>query len=404
MQVTVIADDLTGAADTGACFAGRGLTTLVSLHPDHIADADVVVVSSNSRELAANDATEYLGRIGAQIRSLGADSGWVYKKIDSTLRGNPDIELAALMDALDTHQALIAPAFPNQSRTTIGGRQLVDGKLLSETSFGNEVPTSELSRLFRQSARGRDSRLIDLNNIRQGHAAVADIFDERPGLFIADAETESDLRILARAAVSSGIRMLCGSAGLARALQECAELRPEFPSPNIPELVSGATLIVAGSRHQKTMEQIEYCGDAGIPIVRLPRSIPFTTEECDRIVAETVGKLSSHPTVVLTPVGVQTEAEPKRIAQYLGQITKSSVQSRMIGGLVVTGGQTALSVCSALDARTLWLQGEIGPGVAWGRLINGQRPGLLIATKAGGFGTPQTLLEASAFLLNGVGI
>lgn len=398
MQIAVIADDLTGAADTGASFANHGLTTLVSLNPDNIVDADVVVVSSNSRELAANDAEECLRRISTQIRSLGAKRGWVYKKIDSTLRGNPDSELSALMDALDIHQALVAPAFPNQSRTTVGGKQLVDGVPLSETSFGNEVSTSELSTIFQQSARARESQLIDLDTIRQGHASVAASFDQRPGLFIADAETEDDLRTLARGAVSSGIKLLCGSAGLARAWQECTELRPKSPSPELQEEIRGPTLIVAGSRHHKTVEQVECCGKNGIPIVRLPESFAFAAEECDGIVSETSRQLSGHRTVVLTSQGMQSEAEPNRIAQVLGRIVKSTVETSRLGGLVITGGQTSLAVCEAVDAETFWLKGEVAPGLAWGRLLDGHSPGLLVATKAGGFGTPQTLLEASEFL------
>mgnify|MGYP000476463367 CR=1 FL=1 len=45
----------------------------------------------------------------------------------------------------------------------------------------------------------------------------------------------------------------------------------------------------------------------------------------------------------------------------------------------------------ATGSRALWLQGEIEPGIAVGRLLGGRWPGLPVMTKAGGFGTDQSL-------------
>ncbi len=51
-----------------------------------------------------------------------------------------------------------------------------------------------------------------------------------------------------------------------------------------------------------------------------------------------------------------------------------------VSGLVLTGGDIATAVCAALGAGTLWLQGEVQPGIAV------DRAGQLIVLAEGGFG------------------
>ena len=63
-------------------------------------------------------------------------------------------------------------------------------------------------------------------------------------------------------------------------------------------------------------------------------------------------------------------------------------------GLVLVGGQTARLVCRRLQAQGVRIEGELEPGVPYGRLIGGVWDGLPVVTKAGGFGGPDTLLDA----------
>jgi uncharacterized protein YgbK (DUF1537 family) len=65
-----------------------------------------------------------------------------------------------------------------------------------------------------------------------------------------------------------------------------------------------------------------------------------------------------------------------------------------VGKLVLTGGDTAVAACAALEVSALWLQGEAQPGIPWGILLGGVVPGLPVVTKAGGFGTDDALAAA----------
>jgi uncharacterized protein YgbK (DUF1537 family) len=106
MRLVIIADDLTGAADTGACFADAGLATLIDFGGSRPTDVDVLVISTETRDATAKEAAEVVRKTVAPLKTWqGGDDGVVfYKKIDSGLRGHPRDELLALMEALNDHR------------------------------------------------------------------------------------------------------------------------------------------------------------------------------------------------------------------------------------------------------------------------------------------------------------
>ncbi|KPK33324.1 MAG: hypothetical protein AMJ66_05580, partial [Betaproteobacteria bacterium SG8_40] len=123
-RVLIVADDLTGALDTAGPFAQQGLVTKVVAQPmqcdaDSLGGARVVSVNTASRHLPADAAADRV-RQCARIFS-GQRFDYVFKKIDSTLRGNVVAETIALIEASGRSSALVAPAFPAQGRTVMAG-------------------------------------------------------------------------------------------------------------------------------------------------------------------------------------------------------------------------------------------------------------------------------------------
>ena len=391
-QILIIADDLTGAADTGVAFANAGWLSLVILDPSAQApESDVLAVSTESRSLAREKATARTRRAVHQVTS-GGEIPYIYKKIDSTLRGHPGAELAAAMDALGQGQALVAPAFPAQGRTTVGGQQLVDGIPVEHTSFGDEVPYSDLSALFQTRCK------IELNRVRRGPDAICEILDaERSEVVVADAETDADLMAVAEAGLRRGIRLWCGSAGLARAL---ANVLPppshKAPHPTIPPGPNRPVLVVAGSRHARTTRQVEVAQGWGATIIRPAiGSLEDDSQTVERTVLRASRRLADEEHVILTtanlddaPLGSQV------VADALAEMTRRLVAEGQVGGLVLTGGDIAAAVFAALGGSALWLRGETQTGIAWGILLGVLLPGLPVVTKAGGFGTDAALAVA----------
>jgi D-threonate/D-erythronate kinase len=403
-RLVIVADDLTGAADTGACFASAGFATVIPLSGTVIPNADVVVLSTDSRDMSASDAARAVtaamarmtsARRGGSERGSDADSVLFYKKIDSALRGHPRDELLAVMEATGARRALVAPAFPAEGRTTVGGRQHIDGVPVESSGFGGAGAVSDLMALF-ETDQGPPVRLLDLAALRgQPDALRRLLHDDSDGIVVADAETDDDLTMLGRAVDSGQLPLLCGSAGLARQLAHSLPLtRNARPQSKIVH-GSGPTLIVAGSHHEATARQIQVLRQAGVPVVRPEQSLvddPATS--LDSAVVEVARHLAAGRSMVLTTLGLAPcPLGGHVVAARLGQIAAAPEVRSQVGGLVLTGGDVAAAVSTALGATALWLEGEITPGIPRGVLEGGRLHASRIVTKAGSFGDDNALLS-----------
>ena len=126
----------------------------------------------------------------------------VFKKIDSTWRGNVAMEVALVREAFGCEFALITPAFPAMGRTVEKGILRV---------ANSEFTPVDLTESWRKQ---------DLPGCVQmfpGEVPLAILAGER--FISADASSDRDLDLVVAAGLASGGRVLwTGSAGLASAL------------------------------------------------------------------------------------------------------------------------------------------------------------------------------------------
>lgn len=115
IHLFVIADDFTGALDTGVQFASYGAATKVvvgtglqALEAD--AQTQVLVVDAETRHLPAAQAYDTVYRLvrWAKEKKIGC----IYKKTDSALRGNIGAELSAALAAGWRRQAPFRARLP----------------------------------------------------------------------------------------------------------------------------------------------------------------------------------------------------------------------------------------------------------------------------------------------------
>src|SRR6185503_18058982 len=87
-RCAIIADDLTGACDTALQFATGGYRAALALDDSALARADVeaLAIDTDSRASAPREAYEQVTQALGRVRDAGI--GAIYKKVDSTLRGN----------------------------------------------------------------------------------------------------------------------------------------------------------------------------------------------------------------------------------------------------------------------------------------------------------------------------
>jgi 4-hydroxythreonine-4-phosphate dehydrogenase len=117
----------------------------------------------------------------------------------------------------------------------------------------------------------------------------------------------------------------------------------------------------------------------------------------DPSAAEQIRRALASGRDVTAIIGLGGRIEPAReseLAIALGRI--AAAHAGKIAGLVATGGDTARGALTALGATGVYLAGEVEPGVPIG-IANARTP-LPLVTKAGAFGTPDTLRRCRAKL------
>ena len=182
----LIADDLTGGADAGAQFAKRGLNTLlISIKGNPTIDfsqyngGDVLVVNTDSRGLSSEKAFSLTSSLlKGYDRELFPI---VYKKIDSTLRGNIGYEIDAILKETNSSLCFIAPSYPEQNRTLVGGIMMVGGKPLALTEVAHDaaspVRESYIRKLLEQQSLNKIGR-IDLTLVASNRERLQKAVDE----------------------------------------------------------------------------------------------------------------------------------------------------------------------------------------------------------------------------------
>jgi uncharacterized protein YgbK (DUF1537 family) len=410
VDVAIIADDLTGAADSGVQLAGSGYRTAVAFWGVIVPPAeglDAVAVDTDSRPLPAGFAAMRVVEAGHAVR----DTRVIYKKIDSTLRGQILAELAAALEATRRKKAIIAPAFPNAGRTTKSGVLLVNGEPVHQTDLAHDPRTpvleSHIPSLLSQAFHSVAS--LSVSGIRQG-GPVLDAL-ENADCVVGDAESDEDLEALVRAVPDPSSVLWVGSAGLARAFGKIYP-GPHVNAPSETPAPASGVLTVIGSVNEVTRKQLRrLVEESGVVPVALDTAtlVAGSREETTKEVAEAVrAALSGKGGAVLySTVGEEVESAlcessvsgdeiSGRVADALAQVVAELSGEDLFDALVLTGGDTAVRVARELGATGILLEGEMEAGVPIGTLL-GPRP-YRVNTKAGGFGDPKTLSDAFSTL------
>ena len=343
LKVAIIADDLTGALDTGTPFVDAGLSVAVAIEIEAIEDAlatgcEVVVVNTASRALPEGEAARRVGLAASAL--LAAHPDIVLKKIDSRLKGNVAAESAAIAAIFGYREITVAPAIPDQERFTRDAH--VVGR-------GVERPLS-VGALFE----GRGDRVA-----------------------IIDADCDADLDRLVsehdwQATLAVGARGL-GSA-FARRLRRGHDTKPAFePARN--------TLFAFGSRDPITGAQMARLEASGA--LRASVSAPMGA----------VGESGTVSLPALLCCTGEISEDAVTVADRFAEGVRSAIEQTRPDMLMVGGGDTALAVFRALGVRTLLPKGEIEAGIPWFDVTDVDGRHFRCAVKSGGFGNSDSLLR-----------
>lgn len=338
-MLVIIADDLTGALDTAAPFASRGLRTQVVLGAGAVAEGlahapDVLAINLASREVSAQEVCRLM-RQAVEALPFGISR---FKKVDSRLKGH----IAAELDGIDFSRALVAPAIPAFGRIVRDGH--VEG-------FGVSKPLSVVEALGH-------------------HASRCDVVD---------AVTDEDLLQAVHASQLQAVDLWVGARGLAEAL---AIKMTGQQSADLVEPPSGPALFVIGSHDQITVEQAD----------RLRATKEALYLPAPNGIRATKG-WEPAPLVLLQAIAGDFDMPPDQVARNLA-LSAHPALTEAAQTLLLSGGATAEALLSYMGIECFELQGECLPGL--GLAYAG---GKCIIAKSGGFGGADTLVTLAKKLL-----
>lgn len=389
----IIADDLTGALDSGAQLIRRGLDVAILTRVpsrqelESITATDVISVDTETRHIDADQAYDLVYRLTTDALAVGITT--IYKKTDSGLRGNIGAELTAVLDASKKDHLNFIPAYPATGRTTIHGVHFVNGKPLSQSIFATD-PIDPV----------KYSRIDDLIH-QQSDVPVYSFHPSGRGICVFDASTDDDMKKIAtQLKENNDFAITAGCAGFLEfyPLEHSKDISPH--SLKLPSKL----LAFCGSVNHVSRMQIACAVKAGVPLISIPEE-ELRARSYDTCQILTQLHCHAQEPIVLVDTSSAQTAIPVQgstaalIAEQLGMIARQLTLAQPDRLMMIIGGDTLLGFVRAMHVNKLIPVQEIFPGVVLALYKNGNETKYLI-TKSGGFGEEDQMLKVLDWLKN----
>ncbi len=385
-MIGVIADDLTGAAELGAAGLRYGLRAEIILGDEIRHSTDLVCVDTDSRSCTPAVAADRTASAASHLRALGAS--WIYKKVDSVLRGQVAAELEAITHQLGSNLALLVPANPSLGRVIQAGRYLIRGQPLHETEFAHDP---EYPR--------RSSDVLDLLGTELSlPARVCRAGDPLPtaGIVIGEAGTPRDLQLWAHR-VNIQILPAGGVEFFAALMAAAGYATASSQRDTAGRSVTGRELLVCGSTSESAGKFVQMARASGTPVFSLPETLAWDAEVAPSVVEAAaqpaVVAFHSHQCIVLN-VGlppVREVARARLLAVRLSQVAQAVLRQANIEHIYVEGGATAVQLIGRLGWKQLKVCRELAQGVV--TLTAEDAPSPFLTIKPGSYLWPDKVRE-----------
>ncbi len=409
MNIAIVADDLTGAADAGVQFCPYlGPIYMTGGERANLGSADIqakgISVFTNTRSSSPERAADSVRQVTKVIQQLNPDV--VYKKIDSCLRGNLGSELDAMLSALHASVSFISPALPEQGRTTVNDCHRINGIPVNETEIGMDplcpVNESRISVLLATQSRMSVGH-ISLRYLEEGIDALSEqvkkLLMRGCRHIVFDAQKTRHLDAIATLSRNGfGKVLLVGSAGLANSLARTMARQPA-PKAKVDRPQLKKWLFVCGSASQVMAEQASMLAQStGWSHMIIDPDILAaggTSTEFKSLLAEL--ETSWHTESLIVSIDKNCAGnmskKPDRIVEGVTDMVSSLVSVTAPDGIFLSGGDTAERVLHEIDCSATLLHEEILPGLVHGEIAGGSLNGLPVFTKPGAFGQPDILIQ-----------
>lgn len=404
VKLLVIADDFTGALDTGVQFAASGAETRVVTNIEYDfsrtgREVQVLVLVAETRHVKWEEA--YRMVYGIAKRACESGIPYLYKKTDSALRGNIGSELKAVLDAAGKRSLHFLPAFPRMNRVTRNGIHYIDGSPVHESVFGKDPFEPVTCSYIPDMMRGEVPVTV---------VESMDGWERQNGVMVYDASTDEELMSIGSFLKEKGeLGLTAGCAGFAAVLPKLLGLSGKR-CERIP--LDKKFLVACGSVNPITVRQLDYAERAGMKRIRLTPEQKLEkdyleSEEGKRALEEwTKTALEEECCIFDTndlpgcraaceyagSHGLSLGELRVRIADTLGRVVEHLVRAGVKSTMLLTGGDTLMGFMRHIGCDEIVPVCEMAPGTVLSQVdIDGRTYSII--SKSGGFGEEKLIAE-----------
>ncbi|MDO4313650.1 MAG: four-carbon acid sugar kinase family protein [Eubacteriales bacterium] len=414
VRLLIIADDFTGALDTGIQFKKRGICTQVftkqMLEAEDInPETEVLVVDTETRPAAKETAYEVVSSIARWALVRGIEI--IFKKTDSALRGNIGAELQAVADVGGALYLL--PGYPEIDRITKDGIHYISGELLENSVFGND-PFEPVKKSYIPDIIGEQSD-ISVTCVKNDEP-IPECSGKKTEIVVCDTVKNYDIETrLDELVGKKRLKLIAGCA----ALGDCLVDKLSFHSRNEAQFRRTEGMYVAcGSLNRITQKQVEYaetnCGFERKHLTMEQKLVPgyYETPEGKQFLDEIVELCRTKKKVVvdtfdvdgdksgfLKDHGIPDGQVRELIAAAHGRIVNEIVSRREDVTVLMTGGDTLMGYMKQIGCTEIEPLCEIEQGVVVSSIECGGHRQQVIS-KSGGFGTEDILCRIAKKVIN----
>ncbi|HOP98569.1 MAG TPA: four-carbon acid sugar kinase family protein [Verrucomicrobiota bacterium] len=401
-MIGVIADDLSGAAEIGAVGLRHGLRCEILSNPGKAelmewlpgrkarrggTAAELICIDTDSRSCAPAEAARRAGVAAQALRQAGAR--WIYKKVDSVLRGRIVPEIEGIMAELGLNRALLVAANPGRRRVIRNGRYYVGGKLISRTEFARDPEYPRASPL-----------VVELLGRSAASAlTVCRVGDRLPssGVIVGEASRPSDLGRWT--ACRRSRLLLAGAAEFFAALLAATGHRTADNAGVEALETSGCELFVCGTTSRASRDFVKASHSARVPVISLPSELAwgaeFSAVAMKAVARRAVSMLRNRQRVILN-VGLPRVRGTivRTLTLHLVEVAAQVLAEAPAGRVYAEGGATAAALVRRMGWRRMRVLREVAPGVA--TLGVECNRSILLTIKPGSYVWPDEIREAPA--------
>ena len=360
-MIAVIADDFTGAAELAGISLRYGLKVSVCLHDEMDEDADVLIISTDSRSLKKKEALKVTTNVVRKVVQLKPDL--VYKKIDSVLRGYVLDELKVQMQLCGSNKAFIMPANPTLGRTIRNGEYFIDDKQLDETGFVADpefpVKISSINKILADDS---------VKVLKQGEALPLE------GIVVGEAKNEKDIQEWANKLDNDWV--LAGAGDFYTAL-----LNNRYKKQTLHEFqLVLPHLYVCGTSFKERKEFIK-------EIAEELKCVSYMAGKVDQAwVNRTVDIIKKNRKAVIAIK--ETAASALVLRTAMAKAVRQILKKKAVKEIFIEGGSTAAAIMHELDIKKLTPVNELQRGVVRMKVND-----LFITVKPGSYKIPEQIRE-----------